>query len=145
MVKIKQISKNVIGQYVSIAFKDDTELSKYHILGGETIEKCVVDTVYRILDVSTQYDLRFYKVMNNKQPIGFFVLGDKFLFSFGINVKFRNKEVLTEWFAIVKKLLHNSFFSVMNDKNTRAISFLEKQGMKIKNRDEQNKTVTLTI
>lgn len=142
MVRVKKISISVIGQYVAIAFKDDKELSLfYHDMKDPTIEKCVVDAVIRIFQLSEQRELSYYKVMNNKVPIGFFVLGSNFLQGFGIDIKFRNKEILTQWFNIVKKLMHNSFFTVLDSKNTRAINFLKRQGMKAEN--DENNLVTL--
>lgn len=143
MIRVKKVSKARIKDYINIAFKDDKELGNYHILGNVSLDKMVSDTVYRILDTTLGFDSKFYEIIKDKTPIGFFVIVGRFLYSFGVNNKFRSKENLVEWFEIVKKELHYSFYSVMNEKNTRAIEFLQKQGMEIKNEDKENKIVTL--
>ena len=147
MITIKKISKAEIPSLIATAYQGDSELlEKYHsgnMHGDVNFPIAVLSTLDTIDDVSKEYKLSYYKVIYQKKPIGYFVTFDNFLHSFGINIKYRNREVLTGWFESVKKVLGKNFMCMLYDINTRAINHLQKQGMKIVHRDEEYKTVTL--
>jgi hypothetical protein len=148
MITIKKISKTEIPSLIALAYEGDTELfDKYYNKNmiGEKVDFpiAVLDTLDIIDEVSNHYKLSYYKVIYQKKPIGYFVTFDGFLHSFGINKKYRKREVLIEWFESVKKVLGKHFTCMLYDVNTRAINHLQKQGMKIVNRNEEHRTVTL--
>jgi hypothetical protein len=141
MVTISKISKPQLNDLVLLAFKDDHDLiDKYHVVNWN-LQTSVNDTLSRIDQTSKEYKLTYFKVLVNKIPVGFFVIGDKLLYSFGININYRKKDVLLEWWSLVKQELNNNFIAMLNEKNTRAIEFCQKQGMDIL--DTTNNIVSL--
>jgi hypothetical protein len=143
MITIKKISKSELPKLVAISYEKDEELfDKYHI-GKMNFPQAVLSTLDLIDDASKELKLSYYKVVYQKQPIGYFVTFDGYLYSFGISMKFRKKDILVGWFVAVKKVLGLNFRAMLYENNTRAISHLEKQGMKVIDIDQETKIVTL--
>jgi len=143
MITIKKISKSELPKLVGISYERDEELfEKYHI-GKMNFPQAVLSTLDLIDDASKQLNLSYYKVIYQKQPIGYFVTFGNYLYSFGIAMKYRKKDILVGWFLAVKKVLGKQFRALLYENNTRAISHLEKQGMKIIDIDNETKIVTL--
>lgn len=109
--------------YIEIAFDCDTELPKYHISQRDYAQH----TYDQICHTATMLDLTCYKV----GEFGFTVLAPMLLYSFGINVKHRDKKTLQGWFCEIKNIMP-IFETVLHDKNSRAINHLIRQGMEIK-------------
>jgi len=137
MVSIKRIQIDKIEELVRIAFKNDTDLiEKYHSIDG-TFEECVDDTIIRIYASYNEKHPKYYKILNNKEAIGFFVtfvhkdIPIPVLYSFGINIKYRKAEILNEWWKLILKELDSKFWCAMNKKNERAIKFLRNRTMKV--------------
>lgn len=147
MITIKKISKTEIPSLIATAYEGDSELlDKYHsenMHGDVNFPIAVLSTLDTIDDVSKTRKLSYYKVIYQKKAIGYFVTFEDFLYSFGINIKYRNREVLIGWFEAVKKVLGKHFRCMLYDINTRAINHLQKQGMKIVHKDEEYKTTIL--
>jgi len=142
---IKKISKAQLAEYVDIAYRGDEELLKrYHTAQHESVESAVFSTMILIHDMSEAKELSYYKVCWNKEPIGYFVTFENVLYSFGIAIKKRKKEILEAWWSYVKFVLGKKFFSVLYDNNTRAISFLEKCGMKVVEHNLENHSILLS-
>lgn len=130
MIEIVGLPFEEIERLVYIAFRGDEDLiNKYHIMSGN-FEKCVRSTVDAIKDVADNYPLKFYKVVNDGTDIGFVTLGTDFLHSFGINIKYRTKEMLSEWWDAVMSI-NKYFFCTLHKKNERAIEYLKNRGMVI--------------
>ncbi len=128
MVTIHEIYHDDLELLVTKAFSGDVDLlSKYHIVNG-TLEQCVSSTMDAIADVNKVYGVKCYMIANDGKIIGYMTLGPDFLHSFGINIAFRTKEVLTEWWEGLLNIM-SDFFCTLHSKNTRAIEFLKKQGM----------------
>lgn len=143
MITIKKISKSELPKLVAISYEKDEELfDKYHI-GKMNFPQAVLSTLDLIDDASKELKLSYYKVVYQKQPIGYFVTFDGYLYSFGISMRFRKKDILVGWFVAVKKVLGLNFRAMLYENNTRAISHLEKQGMKVIDIDQETKIVTL--
>jgi hypothetical protein len=87
--------------------------------------------------------LCYYKVIYQKKPIGYFVIFENTLYSFGINIKYRKKDILLSWWQQLKKTLKKGFNCYLDEQNERAINFLEKNNMKVVEKDEEHKIVTL--
>jgi len=148
MITIKKISKSELPKLVAISYERDEELfEKYHsktmYVGKINFPQSVLATLDIIDDASQQFKLSYYKVIYQKQPIGYFVTFGDYLYSFGISMKFRKKDILVGWFLGVKKVLGKQFKALLYEHNTRAISHLEKQGMTIVDIDNETKIVTL--
>jgi hypothetical protein len=143
MVTVKRISKNELPRVVEIAFRGDTDLFKKYHQANSDEETSIKNTVDRIIDTATIYDLTFYKVIFEKKVIGYFVVAEepKLLYSFGINIKYRTKQVIGKWWEVTKKQLPKEFKVMLYKKNTRAIDFMQRNGMKVINEDPT--TVTL--
>lgn len=143
MITIKKISKSELPTLVAISYMGDNDLfDKYHI-GKVDFPQAVLSTLDLIDDASKEIRLSYYKVIYQKEPIGYFVTFNNYLYSFGIAMKYRRREILVGWFQAVKKVLGRQFRAMLYDNNTRAISHLEKQGMKIIDVDQETKIVTL--
>jgi len=143
MITIKKISKSELPKLVAISYEKDEELfDKYHI-GKMNFPQAVLSTLDLIDDASQKLKLSYYKVVYQKQPVGYFVTFDGYLYSFGISMKFRKKDILVGWFVAVRKVLGLNFRAMLYENNTRAISHLEKQGMKVIDIDQETKIVTL--
>ncbi len=143
MITLKKISQSELKPLVEVSFKDDSDLiCRYHICQGG-FEECVEDTVKRIKEMSSLQTMEYYKVIYDKKPIGFVALCYKRLYSFGIGTSFRKRDILIEYWQAIKRKVGNKFICSLYMKNTRAISFLKKNGMQIGEVDQENKIVTL--
>lgn len=143
MVKLIKIDPKNLPFYIKQAFEGDTELlEQYHISPG-TLDHCVSHTMGFINENASFYkaDIEFYAVVLNVETTIGYTIGIKNegkpneLYSFGINIKYRQKEILQDWLKEVEKLLGN-YYIVLWSKNTRAIQFFEKNGCVI---DRTNK------
>jgi hypothetical protein len=142
MVRSVKISRPQLTKLVQISFEGDKELvDTYHVRSGINLEVCVNSTLHTIEDTSRLYDLKYFKVLKDSKPIGFHVTGKDFLYSFGININWRKKDILIQWWNFICKELNNNFMCMLYIKNTRAINFLIRNGMEIINED--GKLVTL--
>lgn len=134
MIRIKKISFGHLYGLVQLAYENDKELfEKYH-LSKMNLNDCVKSTMGLIEDVAQTKDLIYYKILWNNEPIGYFITYDNILYSYAVGVRFRKKNILIAWWAEIKKLLEPIFATGLYENNTRAISFLERQGMIISER-----------
>ena len=129
MVEVSVTTKRRVRKLIELAFLGDSDLiEKYHA-ANDSMQDSVLHTIERIDVTSMAYELKYFKVSCDKVDAGFFVIGDNFLYSFGLNLRFRTKEYLIKWWALVCKELKPNFICMMNKKNTRGIDFLKRQGM----------------
>lgn len=128
---VKNINIDELKDYVYNAFIDDEELIEYFDKNANV--KTTNEAIESVCEkIKSQYsDSAFFGVEINGIKEGYFVFRENLLISFGMNKKYRNKEVLSEFWEEIKKHLGNSFQAALYSYNTRAISFLEKCGMKI--------------
>lgn len=118
-------------KYVEIAYKDDNDLlTKYHI-DNYNFEQAVDVTMQMISLTSKDVKMSFFGVVNNNENIGYLCVFSNNLYSFGINIKKRTKEVLSEFWSSIKEVLGNSFICMLFKNNIRAIKYLQKCGMVI--------------
>jgi hypothetical protein len=137
MVELKTISSGFLGSAIHFAFKGDWQLiHHYHLVNGDLAD-CVKSTFYEIDKVSREGTALEYFGIYYTDPrkqtilIGFTVTGPKILLSFGINLKYRSKEIVLEWWQCVLTWLSGEFVTWLFKKNTRAIAFLTRNGMEI--------------
>ncbi len=136
MVTLEIISKFELKKYVGIAYEGDTALlEKYHV-GKFTHEQAVESTMsmIEIVDKNCEMEdeiMNHYKVELDGEAIGYVCTVPKYLYSFGINKKYRSKEILIEWWQRIKEVLGQTFITKLYPNNNRAINFCKKQGMEI--------------
>lgn len=136
MVTIKKISKPELPELIKVSYEGDIKLiQEFHPAKSDEYGT-ILSTVEMIEDVSKEKKCSYYKVMADKKPIGYFVVWEGFLYSFAINIKYRTKEVLMNWWQQVKSVLGKVFQTMLYEENHRGIAFLLKQGMKIKSKHE---------
>lgn len=139
MLRMIEIELFQIRRYVTIAFQDDQELiDKFHKINGDLV-KCVDSTVGFIQFHSKHYVLRYYAVFFNSIPIGFTVISivSRLLYSFGLNINYRTKQNVSTWFNMTKQLLPNGMTCILWSKNSRAINFLIRNGLKISSKENE--------
>lgn len=136
MIHIKKISITELPELVELSYKDDVDLlEKYHVAKMD-LRKAVMSTLVMIGETAKNYQLQYYRVMDKKTPIGYFIIFNECLYSFAINIHYRTKVVLTNWWKQVLNVLGDHFMCSLNPNNTRAVKFLERQGMKVIQKDE---------
>ena len=136
MIVIRAVNILKIEDYIKCAWKGDSELDKFYdrSLQRRTLEGMVKDTSRKIRDMMEQDEqLSLLGIELNRTSIGFLIFSEKIsvFYSFGVNTKYRSKEILTAIFEYVKVKLKYNFYSVMYEYNTRAINWLQKCGMEI--------------
>ncbi len=118
-------------KYVEIAYRGDMELlSEYHI-AEYSFNEAVEETLAMIYETSLEVEMKYCGVVKNNKIIGYLCYFDNNLYSFGINIEYRTKEVLSEFWERIKETLGDSFICMLFPNNIRAIKFLQRCGMKI--------------
>lgn len=136
MIVLRMVNTLKIEDYIRSAWEGDGELQKFYdkSLKRRTLEGMVKDTTRKILELmEMDEDISLIGIDSDRNMIGFIIVSEKLslLYSFGINSKYRNKEMLSAIFNYVVKKLKYRFYSVMFEYNTRAINWLKKCGMVI--------------
>jgi hypothetical protein len=136
-LKYKKIDN--IRDLVTLCYSEDEEMIEtYHVIAGSSLHDCIEDTV-NVLEKDGE---SFYQVELNGDIVGYF--GDTFKFvpyltTFFIRNKFRNKDVFSEFWNLIKKHFDNRiFFTGLYCKNTRAIKHIQKYGGELFERIKQN-------
>lgn len=139
MVTLKKVSKTELVSLVEIAYKNDDDLfEKYHVQKCN-FEWAVISTLGMVHELSKERKVNYYKVIFKKEAIGYVVTFDNFLYSFGVAIKYRSKEVLSNYWKAIKEVLPKNFLSSLYINNERAINWLKKCGMKeVKINDNSN-------
>ncbi len=136
MIELKSIPVNEVLFHVRKAFEGDADLlSTYHISPGD-LDHCVNDTLKCIYENAAHYkeDMVCYKVELDGESIGYtIVILDEHhpceLYSFGINIAHRKADILREWLDSIKEKIGKVFFTILWNKNSRAINFFKKNGL----------------
>ena len=131
MVTVKEVEKNRLETLVRISYEQDYDgFDKYHF-GKYNFESSVQKTLSMAKEMSEQVELKYFEVLFNNIAIGYFIIFKECLYSFAIAKKYRIKAgVLREWWVLVKIMLDKIFVCFLYRNNTRAISFLERMGMR---------------
>jgi hypothetical protein len=130
---IKTTDKQLFQEAMRAAFYNDVNLKKYHIKPSNDYEEMVQDSYFNIGIVKGELGAELYLVYSNDVLIGFSCIVPKLsmLYSFGININYRTKEVLRSWINLIQENIY--FYSghinaMLYSKNTRAIRFFKKNG-----------------
>lgn len=135
-MKLIEVDINELERLVRVGFEGDEVLLQNQQFFTE-MEVTIQRNIQNIANASNILDLKYFEVVNDSKVVGFTVLdiGKKLLYSFGINIKFRTKEVVIGWFEKLKNIFDNEFYTVLHDNNKRAIQFLERNGMVLVERE----------
>lgn len=130
-MKVTRIDMEDLREYVYSALIDDEELVKLfdrraHI---STTLEAVENVIEKIEGV--YYDAELFGIDIEGMPEGYFAFKDNLLISFGMNIFYRNKTVLSKFWEAIKDKMGNDFQCVLYSHNERAINFLKRAGMKI--------------
>ena len=136
MLELLKTNLTDLKQYIDIAFNEDKELIKYFDRSAKVNDtNGMCNDVWDKLKDYPNYFMHVYcyKVVLNKEPIGFVFItkAPNLLVSFSINKKYRNKEILKEYFDKICIELDNEFECMLYNENSRGIRWLEKCGMDI--------------
>jgi N-acetylglutamate synthase-like GNAT family acetyltransferase len=127
-------------EYLSViqeCFATDKELiEKWHVLAPCDLESCVRKTYFDLRESPSLKLFTLHKRTDDTdEVIGFFgreeIQDIKFLTSFFIKPKFRNKEVLSFFWDVVGKEIGTDLFSALYSNNSRAQKFLERNGFNL--------------
>lgn len=127
----KDINKKQFKDAIKIAFDADKVIYNLYCphVKVETVDDIVDDISARIgKDVSKATIKGVYE---KNELIGYYVYHGKTLVSFALNVKYRNRKYLKEFWNKIRSDLKGSFQAFLWSKNIRAAKWLEKMGMKI--------------
>lgn len=141
-----------IGQYVENAFNGDINLlNTFHTSPG-TLQHCVDNTMEFIHENAAYYkdDIEFYAVILDGVAIGYTVIirNEQIpneLYSFGINIKHRRKDILLAWLKTIREKIGVPYYIVLWSKNTRAINFFERNGFAVERENKYLNDETKTL
>jgi len=124
-----------IFEYVSIALKEDEKLiAKYHFQDF-TMDELIVNNVKNIEELAKTKEVKCYGLFLEDTPIGFTVISENMLYSFGINVYCREPEIKKVWMHWLRRIFNNNFVVCLYRENTRAINFFLRNGLEEFNDD----------
>lgn len=144
MVELKEISPDNMHKHITAAYWEDYELFEvYHIKRFGNITEAVEHEYNTIAEASKVLQLHYYTIIFDDQTIGYMVTFDNCLFSFAINIRFRQAIILKEWMQAVRELFNNNFSCSLYNRNKRAIEFMLRNNMAIDREDKEKDFVTL--
>lgn len=145
MTILKKISNLELRNLVEIAYKGDVDLLDKYWGEDFSLEEAVNETMRMINTVSQEVEFNHYAVLLDDEEIGYVSCFSHNLYSFGININYRTKDNLIEFWGRIKEVMGESFICMLFPQNERAINFLKKQGMKQVDGVEQNCVTLLNI
>lgn len=144
-ISIQKIPIGDIGGCVGIAFDEDYEfVEKFHF-ADKTLDELVANNIRNINELAENIDVKCYVVYWGENKIGFFVMAyhNSMLYSFGINKKYRVKNILIDWVNYIKTMVSEYLVCPLNAENKRAINFFLKNNFHVLERDESIVTLIL--
>lgn len=128
-MEIKYITIDELKEYIYTAFFDDYELIDYYDKNEEikSTDEAIENVYQKISIIYPTANFLGVQIEGNKA--GYFVCEDSLLISFGLNKKYRNKEILPVFWEEIKNKMGKNFQCCLYSYNVRAIRFLEKYGM----------------
>jgi hypothetical protein len=118
-------------------FENDTKLMDYYDPTSSVTNNkdASLEIYHKLIEHAKEKECHF-----KRNEIGYIFYSGKLLISFCVKPEFRSKENLTHFGDLIKKELGEHFECCLFNKNTRAINFLEKIGMK---KQKSNNLITL--
>lgn len=117
--------------FIDIAFEFDREViniyDKNHKV--ETTSD-VCENIYN--KIKNEYETStIVGIKKDGVNIGYFVTLNRLLISFGLNIEYRDKEHLKEFFSLIKEHFAGTFQCVLYSYNLKGIGWLKRCGMKM--------------
>ena len=117
--------------YIDVAFENDFEILNVYDKGEEVNDISeVCYSVWNKVEMIAE-DSVFYGVELDGGKIGYFVFQGNILFSFGVGLKWRKKDILLQFFKVILSKIGDGFTIALYSYNQRAIKWLQKMGMNI--------------
>lgn len=145
MIRYEKISKFELRNLVVIAYRGDMDLLDKYWGDGFSLEEAVNETMWMVGEVEKEADMQYYSVLCDDEEIGYICCFPHNLYSFGININYRTKENLKEFWDCIKDVMEESFICMLFPQNERAIKWLKKNGMKEVEGVEQNCVCLLNV
>ena len=128
-IGISEIERCDLLKYVSVALEEDLELiCKYHFQ-DDTTEDMILSNLNNIEELAKTKEVKCFGVYLDDMPIGFTVVAERLLYSFGINVYCRQPDIVLTWYKWVRNYFKDDFVVCLYRENTRAINFFTRNGM----------------
>ncbi len=131
MIQLKPFrNKAFLKEAISVAFNGDDELKDYHISPSDNYQDMINHTYDTISTIDKSLGVKYYAIVYEGKTIGFTctIPAHNWVYSFGIDPKYRNKNVLLDWLKTVERLIGGDVFIYLYSINSRAINFFEKNG-----------------
>lgn len=129
MIDLVEIMIFELKGFIECSYEDDEELlTKYHI-DTFTFEEAVDETMSMIAIAGIGINMRYFGVIKDVEKIGYLCVFENNLYSFAINIEYRTKDVLSDFWDAIIDILGTSFITMLYPNNTRAINWLKKCGM----------------
>lgn len=127
----KIINREQFKQAIRVGFDSDDNIIPMYCphVKVENVDDIVSDISSRI--EKGKGDATLKGVFENGQLIGYYVYEGKTLISFALNVQYRTRKYLKEFWAKIRSDLKGGFQAFLWSANGRGISWLVKNGMKI--------------
>jgi hypothetical protein len=126
----KTIKYNELESAVRVAFSEDKKIFELfdRSVKVETLDELVINVMLKI----RTYENAMYRGVYVKGVLaGYFVFEGDSLISFGLNIGYRTRHILREFFGLMKKEMTKPFFCILWSRNVRAVKWLIKNGCKV--------------
>lgn len=131
MITLNEISLVDLKRLIRISYENDVDLlNRYHIKPC-SLSEAVTWTLEMIAEIDRVRDVKNYAVLWDGREIGYVSAFENYLYSYGISLECRKKDILVAWWEAVCKLMGDNFLTGLYCNNTRARDFLLKNGMRI--------------
>jgi hypothetical protein len=132
----KVIDNKEFRRAIKAGFDGDTAIYKLYAphINVSTVDDIVEDISARVGAGAQSATLK--GVYEKSNLIGYYVYEGKTLISFCLNIQFRNRKYLKEFWSKIRSDLKGNFQTFLWSNNTRGWTWLQKQGMKIAAQDE---------
>lgn len=145
MIRIEKISNFELRDLVEIAYRGDSDLLDKYWGDDFSLEEAVNETMWMINEVAKEAPMEYFAVLKDDEEIGYVCKIPNNLYSFGININYRTKENLSDFWERVKEVMEDGFICMLFPQNVRAINWLKKMGMVEVEGVENNCTVLLKV
>lgn len=153
-ITLQRVNYEGLNDLIGPVYRDDADLPKYHYSGGQSThwQDMAACTLERLAAMAEALPLEHYAVRNYGQDMGYVSIlrHDEArhhlptLVSFAIHPAHRNSLVLSAWLLALSALFgEETWVTVLREKNTRAISFFERNGFVKIQHDPDNQQYTL--
>lgn len=125
-------------------FRDDIDLLKYYdpLSLASNNEQAAMEIYHKLIEYTNDYKCKFIRLDHGyifyAKPNGW--LQRRMLVSFCLKPEYRNKKSIESFWSEIKKHLGRRFVCYLFNRNTRAINFLLRGGMKI---EKANDLITM--